>query len=79
MNHLRIFLHKEWFVMNLIKMKKVKLSRRNFKNKPHNVIKKSTKLKLKYFPPESMSKSKKNTIDPEVMINAYGAAVRWFI
>ena len=29
---------------------------------------------------ESMSKSKKNTIDPEVMIKKYGAdAVRWFI
>ena len=27
-----------------------------------------------------MSKSKKNTIDPETMINQYGAdAVRWFI
>ena len=31
-------------------------------------------------PPESMSKSKKNTIDPEKMIIEYGAdAVRWFI
>ena len=31
-------------------------------------------------PPESMSKSKKNTIDPETMINEFGAdAVRWFI
>jgi leucyl-tRNA synthetase len=31
-------------------------------------------------PSESMSKSKKNVIDPEKMINAYGAdAVRWFI
>ena len=31
-------------------------------------------------PSESMSKSKKNTIDPETMINQYGAdAVRWFI
>ena len=31
-------------------------------------------------PPESMSKSKKNTIDPETMIKLYGAdAVRWFI
>ena len=31
-------------------------------------------------PPESMSKSKKNTIDPETMIEKYGAdAVRWFI
>ena len=30
--------------------------------------------------PESMSKSKKNTIDPETMIKQYGAdAVRWFI
>ena len=31
-------------------------------------------------PSESMSKSKKNTVDPEVMIKEYGAdAVRWFI
>ena len=31
-------------------------------------------------PSESMSKSKKNTVDPETMINQYGAdAVRWFI
>ena len=31
-------------------------------------------------PAESMSKSKKNTVDPETMINQYGAdAVRWFI
>ncbi len=30
--------------------------------------------------PESMSKSKKNTIDPETMIDQYGAdSVRWFI
>ena len=30
--------------------------------------------------PESMSKSKKNTVDPEKIINQYGAdAVRWFI
>ncbi len=50
------------------------------KTNTHNVIKKSDKTKVKVFPPESMSKSKKNTIDPEVMINAYGAdAVRWFI
>ena len=31
-------------------------------------------------PPESMSKSKKNTIDPETMIKQFGAdSVRWFI
>ena len=43
-------------------------------------IKKSDKSPVKVFPPESMSKSKKNTIDPETMISNYGAdAVRWFI
>ena len=43
-------------------------------------IKKTDKSIVKIFPPESMSKSKKNTIDPETMINSYGAdAVRWFI
>ncbi len=36
--------------------------------------------KVKIGPSESMSKSKKNTIDPEKMINSYGAdAVRLFI
>ena len=36
--------------------------------------------KIKVGPSESMSKSKKNTIDPEKMINLYGAdAVRLFI
>ena len=51
-----------------------------FKTNSKNVIKKSDKSKVRVFPPESMSKSKKNTVDPEVMINAYGAdAVRWFI
>ena len=43
-------------------------------------IKKSDKSQVKVGPPESMSKSKKNTIDPETMIKQYGAdAVRWFI
>ena len=44
------------------------------------VIKKKDKQTVTVGPPESMSKSKKNTIDPETMINQYGAdAVRWFI
>ena len=44
------------------------------------VIKKSDKSQVTVGPPESMSKSKKNTIDPEVMIGRYGAdSVRWFI
>ena len=35
---------------------------------------------VKVGPSESMSKSKKNTVDPEEMIKKYGAdAVRWFI
>jgi len=43
-------------------------------------VKKSDKSKVIVGPPESMSKSKKNTIDPESMINHYGAdAIRLFI
>ena len=43
-------------------------------------LKKMDKSKVIIGPPESMSKSKKNTIDPETMIEKYGAdAVRWFI
>tara|TARA_Y100000591_G_scaffold332581_1_gene370508 strand:+ start:2108 stop:4621 length:2514 start_codon:yes stop_codon:yes gene_type:complete len=45
-----------------------------------NYIKKLDKTKVIVGPPESMSKSKRNTVDPEAMINEYGAdAVRWFI
>jgi leucyl-tRNA synthetase len=44
------------------------------------VVKKLDKSKVIVSPPESMSKSKKNTIDPEIMIKQYGAdSVRWFI
>ena len=44
------------------------------------VIKKIDKSLVEVGPAESMSKSKKNTIDPEIMINQYGAdSVRWFI
>ncbi len=47
---------------------------------PKTVVKRDDKSKVKVGPPESMSKSKKNTIDPEKMIKEYGAdAVRWFI
>ena len=43
-------------------------------------IKKIDKSQVKIGPSESMSKSKKNTIDPETMIKNYGAdSVRWFI
>ena len=45
-----------------------------------NIIKKIDKSKVILGPSESMSKSKKNTIDPETMIKQYSAdAVRWFI
>ena len=45
-----------------------------------SAIKKLDKTKVLIGPQESMSKSKKNTIDPETMIQQYGAdAVRWFI
>ncbi len=43
-------------------------------------LKKEPSKKVIVGPSESMSKSKKNTIDPEIMINTYGAdAVRLFI
>ena len=70
MNHLKIYLLKVWFVMKLIKIKMeigyilMKLK----KLMPKTFIKKSDKTKVIVGPPESMSKSKKNTIDPETMI-----------
>ena len=43
-------------------------------------IKINDKSKVIVGPSESMSKSKKNTVDPEIMIKNYGAdSVRWFI
>ena len=47
----------------------------------NTAVKKENKnKKVKIGPSESMSKSKKNTIDPEQMIEKYGAdSVRWFI
>ncbi len=46
----------------------------------NKAVKKKDKTEVVIGPSESMSKSKKNTIDPETMINKYGAdAVRWFI
>jgi leucyl-tRNA synthetase len=50
------------------------------KNDKNELIKISDKSKVNIGQSESMSKSKKNVIDPENMIAAYGAdAVRWFI
>ena len=43
-------------------------------------IKNIDKSKIKVGPPEAMSKSKKNVVDPESMIKIYGAdAIRWFM
>ena len=43
-------------------------------------LKRNSKKKVQVGPSESMSKSKKNTIDPEIMVENYGAdAVRFFI
>ena len=43
-------------------------------------IKKIDKSEIIIGPPEAMSKSKKNVIDPEGMIDIYGAdAIRWFM
>ena len=43
-------------------------------------LSKVDKSKVIVGPPEAMSKSKKNVVDPESMINIYGAdAIRWFM
>jgi leucyl-tRNA synthetase len=50
------------------------------KNSKGNFVTKKNKKKVVVGPSESMSKSKKNTIDPEEMINIYGAdSIRWFM
>ena len=50
------------------------------KDKNNNYVKIKDGSKVIVGPSESMSKSKKNVIDPEKMIKTYGAdAVRWFI
>jgi len=50
------------------------------KNSKGNFVTKNNKKKVIVGPSESMSKSKKNTIDPEEMINMFGAdSIRWFM
>ena len=50
------------------------------KNSEGNFVTKNNKKSVIVGSSESMSKSKKNTIDPEEMINIYGAdSVRWFM
>jgi leucyl-tRNA synthetase len=50
------------------------------KNEKGECIKIADQTKVIVGPSESMSKSKKNVIDPEHMIDSYGAdAIRWFI
>jgi len=50
------------------------------KTSAKKAIKKSDQSEVSIGSSESMSKSKKNTIDPETMIEQYGAdAIRWFI
>ena len=50
------------------------------KNSDGKVITKMSKKKVVVGPSEAMSKSKKNIVDPEEMINIYGAdSIRWFM
>ena len=50
------------------------------KNSEGYFVTKNGKKKVTVGPSESMSKSKKNTVDPEEMIDLYGAdSIRWFM
>jgi len=50
------------------------------KNSEGNLVTKNEKKNVIVGPSESMSKSKKNIVDPEEMINIYGAdSIRWFM
>ena len=50
------------------------------KNSDGSLVTKKDKKKVVVGPSEAMSKSRKNIVDPEEMINVYGAdSVRWFM
>ena len=50
------------------------------KNSDGNLITKKDRKKVVLGSSEAMSKSKKNIVDPEEMINIYGAdSIRWFM
>ena len=50
------------------------------KNSDGNFITKKNKARVTVGPSEAMSKSRKNIVDPEEMINIYGAdSIRWFM
>ncbi len=52
----------------------------DIQNKNGKIIQESTGLDVERGPMESMSKSKKNVIDPETIIKSFGAdAARWFM
>jgi len=50
------------------------------KNSDGNLITRKDKKRVEVGPSEAMSKSRKNIVDPEEMINVYGAdSIRWFM
>ena len=50
------------------------------KNSEGNLVTKNNKKKVNVGSSEAMSKSRKNIVDPEEMINIYGAdSIRWFM
>ena len=82
-NRLRVYSHREWFATKHTKIKTIiglALMKLFLKMVKIIIIKDNPSEKIIVGPTESMSKSKKNTVDPEQMIKNYGAdAVRLFI
>ena len=83
MNRSKVYLHREWYVTKLIKNEKNQWLYPDEIEKILNgklFFTKKDKKKVIVGPSEAMSKSKKNIIDPEEMINIYGAdSIRWFM
>ena len=79
-NLLPVYLLKEWYVTKHLKLKMANGFIQKMLLRNNQTFEKKSKKRVIIGPSESMSKSKKNVIDPQSVIEMYGAdAVRWFV